>query len=59
MSNPEQPTGHFAGRDEKAAPTRTERRDDLPEGPACDGGPDRVGEWEGYDLAVLDAVLDS
>ena len=59
MSNPEQPAGHFAGRDEKAEPAGTEPRDPHPEGAEAEGSLDRAGEWEGYDLAILDAVLDS
>ena len=59
MSGPEQATGHFASQDEDREPARTEHCGLPPEGSPGEDGPDRAAEWEAYDVAILDAVLDS
>jgi hypothetical protein len=59
MSRPDQAPGYVGDREERAEPAETEPRDTPPEGPAGAGGPDRADEWEGYDVAILNAVLDS
>ena len=59
MSEPEQTTGHFASQDENRGPAGMELSGLPPEGPPAEDGPDRAAEWEAYDVAILDAVLDS
>jgi hypothetical protein len=54
MSRPES-AADLADRDSRAEPTGTEPRIAVPPAPSP-GGPD---PWEGYDLAILNAVLDS
>jgi hypothetical protein len=57
MSRPDQPTGYRGDRDERVEPAGAEARGTPPERPPGEGARDR--EWEGYDVAILNAVLDS
>jgi hypothetical protein len=56
MSKPEQAAADLAGRDGRTEPAGTEPRTCPAPAPAAEAGRDT---WEGYDLAILNAVLDS
>jgi hypothetical protein len=56
MSKPEQAAADLVVRDGRAEPAGTEPRICPLPAPVADAGPD---PWEGYDLAILNAVLDS
>jgi hypothetical protein len=55
MSRPEQAGADPAARGDRTESAATEPRMAPPPGQPADAGPD---PWEGYDLAILDAVLD-